>query len=164
MCVLSCATYTYVHTCIHAVHTVKLVNTFPHLFWADRWPARALMFFTRLAVLLATSFAAVTKCFLATGLVVLWEAVLHALHNTLVCFAMTVAAARTYSTATEYTHTIELHCTQTHKATAHKWKSYKAPQHSHRMSITLQRHKWLEMNRCTYLQYVVTYTLVDYSN
>ena len=53
------------------------------------------MFFTRLAVLLATSLAAWTKCFLATGLFVLPEANLQALHNTLVCLAITVAAAST---------------------------------------------------------------------
>ena len=54
-----------------------------------------LMFFTRFAVLLATSLAAWTKCFLATGLFVLPEANLQALHKTLVCLAITVAAAST---------------------------------------------------------------------
>ena len=53
------------------------------------------MFFTKLAVLLPTSLAACIKCFLATGLLVLTEANLHALHNTEVCLAMTVAAAST---------------------------------------------------------------------
>lgn len=83
--------------CTHILNSVTLVNFSFYLFCGDSCPARALMFFTRLAVLLATSFAAVTKCFLATGLVVLCDAVLQALHNTLVCFAMTVAAASTYS-------------------------------------------------------------------
>ncbi len=55
------------------------------------------MFLTRLAVLLATSLAACTKCFLATGLVVLLLACLQALHRTLVCLAITVAAASTYT-------------------------------------------------------------------
>jgi len=54
-----------------------------------------LMFFTKLAVLLATSLAACTKCFLATGLLVFPEANLQALHNTLVCLAITVAADST---------------------------------------------------------------------
>ena len=54
-----------------------------------------LIFFTKLAVLLATSFAACTKCLLATGLLVLLDATLHALHSTLVCLAITVAAAST---------------------------------------------------------------------
>ena len=57
--------------------------------------SHTLIFFTRLAVLLATSLAACTKCFLATGLLVLPEANLQALHNTLVCLAITVAAAST---------------------------------------------------------------------
>lgn len=81
----------------YSIYIVMLANSSFYLFCGESCPAKALMFFTRLAVLLATSFAAVTKCFLATGLVVLWEAVLHALHNTLVCFAMTVAAASTYN-------------------------------------------------------------------
>ena len=55
-----------------------------------------LMFLTRLAVALATSLAACTKCFLATGLFVLLEASLQALHNVLVCLAMTVAAAKIF--------------------------------------------------------------------
>jgi len=53
------------------------------------------MFFTKLAVLLATSLAACTKCFLATGLLALTEANLQALHKTLVCLAITVAADST---------------------------------------------------------------------
>ena len=47
-------------------------------------------------MLLATSLAACTKCLLATGLLVLLLATLQALHRTLVCFAITVAAASTY--------------------------------------------------------------------
>ena len=53
------------------------------------------MFLTRLAVPLATSLAACTKCLLATGLLVLLLATLQALHSTLVCLAITVAAAST---------------------------------------------------------------------
>ena len=66
--------------------------TLPHLPWREL----TLMFLTRLAVLLATSLAACTKCLLATGLLVLLEACLQALHSTLVCLAITVAAARTW--------------------------------------------------------------------
>ena len=46
-------------------------------------------------MLLATSLAACTKCRLATGLLVLLEATLQALQRTLVCLAITVAAANT---------------------------------------------------------------------
>ena len=46
-------------------------------------------------MLLATSLAACTKCLFATGLAVLLLATLQALHSTLVCLAMTVAAAKT---------------------------------------------------------------------
>ena len=56
-----------------------------------------LIFLTRLAVELATSLAAWTKCLLATGLLVLLEATLQTLHRMLVCLAITVAAASTYS-------------------------------------------------------------------
>ena len=55
-----------------------------------------LMFLTRLAVALATSLAAWTNCFLATGLVVRLDANLHALQSVPVCLAITVAAAKTY--------------------------------------------------------------------
>ena len=44
---------------------------------------------------LATSLAACTKCFLATGLLVLLLATLQALQRRLVCLAITVAAANT---------------------------------------------------------------------
>ena len=54
-----------------------------------------LIFLTREAVALATSLAACTNCFLATGLVVRLDASLHALHSTPVCLAITVAAANT---------------------------------------------------------------------
>jgi len=47
-----------------------------------------------LAVLVATSFADCTKCRLATGLLVLVDACLHALHKTAVCLAITLAADR----------------------------------------------------------------------
>ncbi len=53
------------------------------------------MAFTKLAVLLATSFADCTKCLLATGLFVLEEAVLHVLHSDEVCLATMVAADNT---------------------------------------------------------------------
>ena len=54
------------------------------------------MSLTKCAVLLATSFAACTKCRLATGLSVFAEATLQALHRADVCLAMTVAADKTY--------------------------------------------------------------------
>lgn len=53
------------------------------------------MALTRLAVLLATSFADDTKCRLATGLVVFDDATRQVLHNTDVCFAISVAADST---------------------------------------------------------------------
>ena len=53
------------------------------------------MALTRLAVLLATSFALCTKCLLATGLSVLEEAKRQALHSAEVCLATTVAADKT---------------------------------------------------------------------
>ncbi len=55
------------------------------------------MYLTKVAVQLATSFADWTKCLLATGLSVLAEAVLHALHRPEVCLAMTVAADKTWN-------------------------------------------------------------------
>lgn len=51
---------------------------------------------TRLAVELATSLADCTKCLLATGFVVLEDATRQALHRELVCFAITVAADKTW--------------------------------------------------------------------
>ena len=56
-----------------------------------------LIFLTRLAVALATSLAACTNCFLATGLAVRLEASLQALHSVPVCLAITVAADSTWS-------------------------------------------------------------------
>lgn len=56
-----------------------------------------LMLLTRLAVLLATSFADCTKCFLATGLLVFDEATRHILHRAEVCLATSVAAAKTWN-------------------------------------------------------------------
>ena len=53
------------------------------------------MFFTSEAVLLATSLADWTNCRLAAGLLVLADAVLHALHSADVCLATDVAAAST---------------------------------------------------------------------
>lgn len=53
------------------------------------------MVLTRLAVLLATSLADWTNCLLATGLVVLEEASLQALHKAEVCLATMVAADST---------------------------------------------------------------------
>ena len=53
-----------------------------------------LMNLTRLAVLLATSFADWTNCRLATGLSVLVDASLQALQRPAVCLAITVAAER----------------------------------------------------------------------
>ena len=53
------------------------------------------MFFTKDAVLLATSFADCTNCLLAEGLLVLADAALHALHRAEVCLATDVAAPRT---------------------------------------------------------------------
>lgn len=50
---------------------------------------------TRLAVLFATSLALWTNCLLATGLDVLEEASLQALHRAEVCLATIVAAERT---------------------------------------------------------------------
>lgn len=50
---------------------------------------------TRLAVVLATSFADWTNCLLATGLVVLEEASRQALHRAEVCLATMVAADST---------------------------------------------------------------------
>ena len=55
------------------------------------------MFLTRLAVALATSLAACTNCFLATGLAVRLEASLQALQSVPVCLAITVAADNTYN-------------------------------------------------------------------
>ena len=57
---------------------------------------KTLIYLTRFAVLFATSFADCTKCRLATGLSVLVEAALHALHRLAVCFAITVAADKIY--------------------------------------------------------------------
>ena len=54
-----------------------------------------LIAFTRLAVLFATSLALCTNCLLATGLLVLPEAIRHALHKADVCLATTVAADNT---------------------------------------------------------------------
>ena len=54
------------------------------------------MFFTKLAVLLATSLAACTNCLLAAGLLVFADAALHALQRADVCLATAVAAPRTY--------------------------------------------------------------------
>ncbi|WP_411023692.1 hypothetical protein, partial [Salmonella sp. s51228] len=51
------------------------------LFSEVRLLLRSLMFLTRLLVALATSLALCMKCFLATGLVVLLEAVLHTEHS-----------------------------------------------------------------------------------
>lgn len=56
---------------------------------------QTLMFLTKLAVLLATSFADCTNCLLAAGLLVLADAALHALHRADVCLATDVAAPRT---------------------------------------------------------------------
>ena len=55
-----------------------------------------LMYLTRFAVLFATSFADCTKCLFATGLSVLVDAALQALHRAAVCLAITVAADNTY--------------------------------------------------------------------
>lgn len=57
-----------------------------------------LIAFTKLAVLLATSFALCTKCRFATGLSVLLDARRHALHRAEVCLATTVAADSTCKT------------------------------------------------------------------
>ena len=51
---------------------------------------------TKLAVVLATSLAACTNCFFATGLVVLLDANLQALQRVPVCLAITAAADKTY--------------------------------------------------------------------
>ena len=78
-----------------------------------RSPAKALMFLTSPAVLLATSLAAWTKCFLATGLLVLLLATLQALHRTLVCLAITVAAAKTCLVGGGHNH-LQYMCIQDH--------------------------------------------------
>jgi len=64
------------------------------------------MFFAKFAVQLATSLAACTKCFLATGLLVLPEANLQALHKILVCLAITVAADSTCASHRIIAHTL----------------------------------------------------------
>ena len=63
---------------------------------------------TRLAVLLATSFADWTKCRLATGLLVLEEATLQELHSADVCLATIVAAESTYTGGKKNTLSIYL--------------------------------------------------------
>ncbi|KAF6039201.1 hypothetical protein EB796_002493 [Bugula neritina] len=50
----------------------------------------------KMSSVLATSLALCTNCLLATGLFVLPEAILQALHNADVCLATTVAADNTY--------------------------------------------------------------------
>lgn len=62
---------------------------------SSRIHVQTLIFFTKFAVLLATSFADCTNCLLAAGLLVLAEAALHALHKADVCLATDVAAPRT---------------------------------------------------------------------
>ena len=64
---------------------------------------------TRLAVLLATSFALWTKCLLATGLSVFEEAKRQALQRAEVCLATTVAADNTWKTSQGTFLFIKLH-------------------------------------------------------
>lgn len=56
-----------------------------------------LMAFTRFAVQLATPFADWTKCRLATGLLVVADALRHMLHRVEVCLAIVEAAVSTWS-------------------------------------------------------------------
>ena len=56
-----------------------------------------LIYLTRFAVLLATSFADCTNCRLATGFSVFVDASLQALQRPAVCFAITVAADRIWN-------------------------------------------------------------------